>query len=440
MIADLLTILTAIAVTATLIFWKRLATSRTWLATVTPLASIMGSGFLVSAPLLAATVGIYAAPAMAGLLLLAYVIGSAARFNIRYGEPLFGGADEDTKDPSEATDHRLFHGHGWKVDLVRKATGIGAIKKLESASQLVLVAAYIISVTYYLKLLAEFALQAVPSVSSSPALASGITTAVVSGIAFVGAVWGLKMLEKVERYAVGLNLGMVAALLVGLAYYNLEQVTGGTWALPQIDHETDPFTVARMLLGLLIVVQGFETSLFIGSEHPAEERIKTMRWAQWISAAVYLLFLSLATVLFGKLQEEGTGVTAIVALSGYAAAALPVMLTIAAVGSQFSAAVADDSGCGGLLTGLLDGKVSVRWIYLGIGTLAVFLTWFTDVKEIITVASRAFAVFYSIQCLIAALVAARAPDVSRRKSRMAFFIVLSIVCAAVALLGISAEG
>ena len=36
---------------------KRLAGSSAWKATVTPLASIMGSGFLVSAPLLAGVVG-----------------------------------------------------------------------------------------------------------------------------------------------------------------------------------------------------------------------------------------------------------------------------------------------------------------------------------------------------------------------------------------------
>ena len=40
-----------------LAFSKRLAGSSNWKATVTPLASIMGSGFLVSAPLLAGVVG-----------------------------------------------------------------------------------------------------------------------------------------------------------------------------------------------------------------------------------------------------------------------------------------------------------------------------------------------------------------------------------------------
>ena len=57
-------------------------------ATVTLLASIMGSGFLVSAPLLAGSVGNLAVICMAGLLLLAYGVGGAIRFNIRYFEPV----------------------------------------------------------------------------------------------------------------------------------------------------------------------------------------------------------------------------------------------------------------------------------------------------------------------------------------------------------------
>ncbi len=183
MAANVLTIVTALAVACTLIFWKRLAWSRTWLATVTPLASIMGSGFLVCAPLLAATVGIYAAPAMAGLLVLAYLIGSVARFNIRYGEPLFSGGDEGDSPPPEKTHHRLFHGHHWKVSLTRRSAGVGMIQKIESGSQVVLAAAYIISVTYYLKLLSEFVLQGIPGAASSPALAATVTTSVIAGIA-----------------------------------------------------------------------------------------------------------------------------------------------------------------------------------------------------------------------------------------------------------------
>jgi hypothetical protein len=50
-------IIIAVILGGYLAFSKRLAGSSNWKATVRPLASIMGSGFLVSAPLLAGIVG-----------------------------------------------------------------------------------------------------------------------------------------------------------------------------------------------------------------------------------------------------------------------------------------------------------------------------------------------------------------------------------------------
>ena len=64
-------IIVALLVGAYLAFSKRLAASSSWKATVTPLASIMGSGFLVSAPLLGGIVGNLAVICMAMLLVLA---------------------------------------------------------------------------------------------------------------------------------------------------------------------------------------------------------------------------------------------------------------------------------------------------------------------------------------------------------------------------------
>ena len=77
-------ILVALLLASYLAFSKRLSSSSDWKATVTPLASIMGSGFLVSAPLLAGIVGNLAVACMALLLVLAYAVGSAIRFNIRH--------------------------------------------------------------------------------------------------------------------------------------------------------------------------------------------------------------------------------------------------------------------------------------------------------------------------------------------------------------------
>jgi hypothetical protein len=47
---------------ATILLSKRIRTSRSWIATVTPLASIIGSGFLVVVPLLGRAEGLWPAP------------------------------------------------------------------------------------------------------------------------------------------------------------------------------------------------------------------------------------------------------------------------------------------------------------------------------------------------------------------------------------------
>ena len=58
-----------------------------WRATLTPLSSIIGSGFLIMAPLLASIVGPLAPVAILGIVLLAYAIGHVICFNILHVEP-----------------------------------------------------------------------------------------------------------------------------------------------------------------------------------------------------------------------------------------------------------------------------------------------------------------------------------------------------------------
>ena len=61
----------------------KVAKSNFWRATVTPLASIIGSGFLVVGPILDHTFGAYAPLGMLALCALAYLFGMAVRQNIR---------------------------------------------------------------------------------------------------------------------------------------------------------------------------------------------------------------------------------------------------------------------------------------------------------------------------------------------------------------------
>lgn len=386
-----------------LAFSRRLATSPSWKATVTPLASIMGSGFLVSAPLLAGVVGNLAVLCMAVLLALAYAVGGAVRFNIRHFEPI-----------AEA-------GHGPAQDVA-------------FLSRIVLAGAYFISVTYYLQLLAAFVLAAVGV--QGQVVAHVITTLLLLIIGGVGMWRGLGELEGLEKYAVSLNLGMIGALLVGLSIYNATLWVGGEWKLPEVSSDID-LRDLRILLGLLIVVQGFETSRYLGDEHPPEQRIATMRAAQQISAAIYLLFIGLATVLFHG--DLGADVTAIIGMTKPVAIVLPLLLSVAAIGSQFSAAVADNSGAGGLIQEITHKKLPLRFSYLLILVVTVALTWETDVNGIIAYASRAFALYYMLQCIVALLVAHQTPDLPARGRRLVTFAGLAVICLLVFALGLPSE-
>ena len=385
-----------------LVLSRRLASSSSWKATVTPLASIMGSGFLVSAPLLAGAVGVRALLFMAGLLVVAYSVGGAIRFNIRHFEPVEGQR--------------------------------GVVQEVALASRIVLAGAYFISVSYYLQLLAAFALHAVGE--DDPRLASTVTTALLITIGGIGMCRGLGGLERVTRYAVSLNLAMIGALLAGLLAYNARLVLSGTWELPSLGAELDLHDV-RVVLGLLIVVQGFETSRYLGEEHPPEQRIRTMRAAQLLSATIYLVFIALTTCLFHP--GLGTDVTAIIGLTAPVATVLPILISVAAIGSQFSAAVADTSGAGGLITDLTHGRLSARWGYLLILAVTVALTWETDVNQIISYASRAFALFYTLQCVVALGRVLQTPDLPGRGRQLVQFALSGVLCLAVFLFGLPAE-
>lgn len=353
----------------------------------------MGSGFLVSAPLLVHEVGSWAPVAMAALLAIAYAVGAMIRINIRWAEPL----DHTRTDGehSRHTAHRASHAALSKLD----PDSTRAV--LEKLSHCVLAAAYVISVSYYLQLLSVFVLDrfAISSVTAQRAL----TTSLLLLIATIGTVRGLSALEKVEVYAVSLNLGMIAALLVGLCVFDTQAWLHGRLARVGLEGQDDGVHAARTLMGLLIVVQGFETSRFLGAEHPAAERVVTMRKAQWIASAVYLAFITLALPLF-RTSEVAADVTAIVALVHPVAQALPALIVLAAAASQFSAAVADDAGCAGLGESLLRGRLSARGVYTVLGVVTIVLTWLTDVLSIISLASRAFALFYALQCAVTAAV------------------------------------
>ena len=62
--------------------YPRLSGARLWRATITPLASIIGSGFLVLGPILKGSYGFLAPGIMLALCAAAYLFGGAIRFNM----------------------------------------------------------------------------------------------------------------------------------------------------------------------------------------------------------------------------------------------------------------------------------------------------------------------------------------------------------------------
>ena len=343
--------------------------NREWSATVTPLASIIGSGFLVSVPLMASAVGLWALPAVAGLTLATYLIGAAIRYNIRHGEPVFENAET---------------GH--------------AIKSIEGLSHLVLVGAYFVTVAYYLVLLGEFGMKLLGW--DSPGLSKVVGTVLVSGICAGGALRGLGNIEKAEKYTVSANLAAIAALLACLVVFNCDPRSWHAWSAVSGETRSLNWDSIRFLMGLLIIVQGFETTRFMGQMYDPETRIRAMRRAQVLSSLVYVAFFILMVPLFPYFTATDD-VAGVIGVVGRIAPWLPFVVTAGAIASQFSAAVADSIGASGLVTDITHRSVTARHAYLLIGAVSILVIWETSVVSLVALSSRAFALFFALQCIVA---------------------------------------
>ncbi|MEJ2516333.1 MAG: hypothetical protein P8102_14105, partial [Gammaproteobacteria bacterium] len=361
--------------------------SSTWSAIATPLASIIGSGFLVVAPLLGYTVGNWALFAMLGIVALAYAVGGAVRYNIRHLEKIAG--DERTGKDSRTV-----------------------FKWLERLAKLVLALAYVVAITFYLELLAAFVLRLFDL--EGTAYQKVIATGLIIFIGAFGLLRGLKPLERLEEYSVDAKLAIIAGFLVGLAVVNIEHLVDGSWALNPLPVDWSLETL-RKLLGAFLIVQGFETSRYMGNVYGADERIATMRYAQLLSAGIYLVFIALSSIYFDSFSSISE--TGIITLSERVAFIVPFMLVIGAVMAQFSAAVADTLASGGLVEAATYGKVQHRYVYAGVMVLALALLWSSHILAIIAYASRAFAGYYAIQCAMAAAHSAMFGRGPRRRLR-----------------------
>ncbi|PKR58959.1 hypothetical protein [Thalassospira lohafexi] len=398
---DLIIALTTLAVGVVLVL-PRIAHFTLWRAVVTPLASIIGSGFLLLGPVLSHAFGGFAPWVMGGLCVVAYMFGGVIRSNIATGE-----------------DAIITGQHGTLA------------KRIETISSWALAFAYIISVSYYLNLLGAFALSMTPFDSRFDAKL--LTTGVFILIVLIGCTNGFKSLERMEYFSVAIKLAIIAGLVIGLIVnfgdqaihetliFNPEAVTG--W--PAI----------TMALGLLITVQGFETSRYLGAVYDAQTRIRSMRMAQWLSTVIYVVYIVLIAYVFRPEQMSMTE-TGIINMMQIVAPILPFLLVAAALASQLSAAIADTSGSGGLFTELSRNRISEPQAYFILAIIGIALTWAADIFAIVNYASRGFAIYYGLQSGLAAVIAIK------QKSglpKVIWYLALATLGAAIAVFGQTIE-
>lgn len=351
-------------------YQPRFTKSRSWHATLTPLSSIIGSGFLIIAPLLASVVGTYSPLAVTGIVVLAYAIGGVIRFNIIHAEPL-----------------------------IHDREAYPVIYKIDLFANAVLSFAYVTAVAFYLSLLSSFLLTYI-GFGDSPDLERSLTTVIIVFIAAAGYIRGLGGLEKLEAYSMSLQLSIVAALLIGVVIYDFNFLLSERSLIFEVK-DRNWLTKAFILAGILLVVQGFETSRFLGEKYSAQIRVHTMRQAQLISGTLYVVTVVALLPIVQHLNLENIKIAEIVDATGLAATVLPLMLIVAAIMSQFSAAVADTVGAGGLACESCKEILPTKKAYLVVSILAIILIWTADLLEIISFASRAFALYYLLQCVVA---------------------------------------
>jgi len=337
-------------------------------AVSTPLASIFGSGFLVIVPVLAGSAGRFSLPAMAGIAALAYAVGWVIRSNISLAEPV-----------------------------IENGGGSRSTVLLDRISDVALVPAYIISVCLYLRILSSFLLNGfgLDSIEGERL----VTSAFIFFICLIGLTRGLRGLQKMEGWAIWVTMAIIATMIVAFAFHDAELALGPGLTLPAEPGHGLLHTLA-ILGGTLICVQGFETSRYLGEEYDRPTRIRSCRLSQIIAAGVYMVFIAVATpmmhYLTGPVADD-----ALVALAGRVSVLLPVPLIAAAVLSQFSATVADTLGGEGNIVEATRRRLGHRAAYLIIGTGAILLAWSASTMEIVALASRAFALYYMLQCLVA---------------------------------------
>ncbi len=107
--------------------------------------------------------------------------------------------------------------------------------------------------------------------------------------------------------------------------------------------------------------------------------------------------------------------------------------------SQFSAAIADTLGAGGVLEQESKGRLKLAVIYPAITIIASLLIWTTHIFELVSIASRAFALFYFLQALLATRLALFQESGVRRTVLVPAYLALAGLMALIVVFGKALE-
>jgi hypothetical protein len=379
-----------------MLYLKKVRTNKLWKATMTPLASIIGSGFLIAAPILDKLGGESAPYLMILLCVVSFCIGEVIRWNIKDVEPLLKSG---------------------------KTTRLLEIN--EKVCDVALCFAYVLSITYYLYLFSSFLLKMLNY--SNPFNEKITVSIVLLSIAFIGHRKGLSSLERVETISVNIKLSIIITFLFSLFLFYI-------FKYEEIVNITQPqFRISDIgiILGLLIMVQGFETSRYLSEDYNPQTRVKSMRYAQIISSFIYILLIILFIPVFKQHPlGEAVSETSVIDVGKYVFLFAPGFLYIAAMMSQLSASVADMGGSGGLVSEVTKSKISSKNAYLIISTLGVLVVWIFDIFEVISYASKAFAAYYFLQAISSIIV-----QYKKNNLKLIFSTLIAALCIAIVIFG-----
>lgn len=217
-------------------------------ASVTPLASILGSGLLIIVPVLESTLGAFSVFGVIGICVVAWMIGTVIRHNVVVVErPEAAG----TLDAGTA--------------------------RLGTVADGVIVIAYVISVALYLRIMAQYLVGFFDSAGSAlwePIIAC-VAVAIIVGI---GAVRGFAGLDRLDRVSLAAVLVLTTVLGGVLMFHDTTAATSSSLRFPPVP-SLPPLTALLVLGGIVITVQGFETVRYLGDQFDAPTRVWASRLA-----------------------------------------------------------------------------------------------------------------------------------------------------------------